>query len=126
MLRAFLCAAALALFTGGLVAADAKDKAAKGGKKKQAHATITKVDAKKGEVTVRMKNKEGKEVTRTFKLTEEVRYLDSTGKVAALDIFTSGDYVLLVEEEGQLKQMKKAKKGAGKKPKEKTGTKEGK
>lgn len=116
MLRAFLCAAALALFTGGLVAADAKDKAAKG-KKKQAHATITKVDAKKGEVTVRMKNKEGKQVERTFKLTEEVRYLDSTGKVAAVDIFTSGDEVLILEEEGQLKQMKKAKKGAAKKPK---------
>lgn len=116
MLRAFLCAASLALFTGGLVAADAKDKADKGGKKKQAHATITKVDAKKGTVTVKMKNKAGKEVERTFKLTEEVRYFDSTGKVAAIDVFTSGDKVLIVEEEGQLKQMKKAKKGTGKKP----------
>ena len=74
-------------------------------KGEQNEATITNVDAKKGTVTVRMKDKEGKEVERTFTLAEDARYFDSTGKVAALDVFRSGNEVLVVEEEGKLKQM---------------------
>ncbi len=110
MLRALLCSTAvLALCVGGAFAQatkdtkDTKDK----NKGKHARATITKVDAKNGTVTVRMRNKEGKEETRTFKLAEDIRYLDSTGRVAAIDIFRSGDEVLVVEERGQLKEMKK-------------------
>ncbi len=68
-------------------------------------ATITNVDAKKGTVTVRMKDKDGKDVERTFTLAEDARYFDSTGKVAALDVFRSGNEVLIVEEQGKLKQI---------------------
>jgi len=75
--------------------------------KDQKEAKITKVDARKGTVTVKMKDKEGKEAERTFTLAEDVEYLDSTGRVARLDVFTSGDYVLIVEAEGKVKQMKK-------------------
>jgi len=71
-------------------------------------ATITNVDAKNHTVTVKMKDKSGKEVDRTFSLTGDVRYMDSTGKVAAIDFFRSGDYVLVVEEEGQLKEIHKS------------------
>jgi len=120
MLRAMLCSAAvLALCVGGAFAQATKDKndTKNQNKGKQAHATITKVDAKNGTVTVRMKNKEGKEETRTFKLAEDIRYIDSTGRVAAIDIFRSGDDVLVVEERGQLKEMKK--------PASKTGGKSG-
>ncbi len=107
MLRALLCSTAvLALCVGGAFAQATKDTKDKN-KGKHARATITKVDAKNGTVTVRMRNKEGKEETRTFKLAEDIRYLDSTGRVAAIDIFRSGDEVLVVEERGQLKEMKK-------------------
>lgn len=82
-------------------------------KNKGHEATITKVDAKNHALTVKMKDKDGKEVEKTFKLAETVRYLDSTGKVAAIDIFKSGDLVLMVEEEGQLKELHKKKEGSG-------------
>ena len=69
-------------------------------------ATITNVDAKKGTVTVRMKDQNGKDVERTFTLAEDARYFDSTGRVAAVpDVFRSGNEVLVVEEQGKLKQM---------------------
>jgi hypothetical protein len=116
MLRALLCSTAvLALCVGGALAQATKDNKDNKNKNKgkQAQATITKVDAKNGTVTVRMKNKEGKEETRTFKLTEDIRYFDSTGRVAAIDIFRSGDEVLVVEERGQLKEMKKPAKNSG-------------
>src|SRR5579871_630611 len=60
-------------------------------------AKITNVDAKNGTVTVQMKDASGKESTRQFKLTEDIRYFDSTGKAVAIDLFRSGDEVLVVE-----------------------------
>ena len=45
---------------------------------------------------------DGKEVEKTFKLAENIEYADSTGKVAVIDIFTSGHTVLMVEEEGTI------------------------
>jgi hypothetical protein len=116
MLRLLLCSTAvLGLMVGGLVADEAKKEKEKG--KKHNEATITKIDAKKGEVEVRMKNKEGKEVEKTFKLEGDIVYLDSTGRVATVDFFRSGDDVLVLEESGHLKEMKKqAKKPEEKKP----------
>ncbi|HLJ94589.1 MAG TPA: hypothetical protein VKU02_15490 [Gemmataceae bacterium] len=76
--------------------------------RKHAEATITKVDPRAGTVTVRMKDQNGKEVDRTFHLTEDAEYLDSSGRVATLDVFRSGDQVLVVESEGRIKAMKKA------------------
>lgn len=73
-----------------------------------AQAKITNVDAKKGTVTVMTKDKKGKDVERTFKLMEDAEYFDSTGKVARLDVFQSGDEVLIVESEGNLAELKKA------------------
>lgn len=80
-------------------------------------ATIANVDAKKGTITLKMKGKDGKDVERTFTLTEDARYFDSTGKVAALDVFQSGNEVLVVEEQGKLKEVQK--KPEEKKPEEK-------
>lgn len=113
MVRTLLSLALVLLLTGLTAAAvkDAKskdnDKANKGQK-----ATITKVDAKNHTVTVQMKDKDGKEVNKTFKLTEDIRYLDSTGRAAAVDVFRSGDEVLVVEEEGRLKELHAAAKGS--------------
>ena len=88
---------------------DSKDKTDK-------EAKITKVDAKKGTVTVKMQS-EGEEVEKTFKLAEDIEYMDSTGKVATAAIFTSGDLVLIVEAEGKITKMtKKEKTNTKKKP----------
>ena len=76
--------------------------------KKHAMATITKVDKNAGTVTVKMKDKNGKEMERTFRLVEESEYLDSTGRVAELEIFRSGDEILVIEADGKIQEMKKA------------------
>ena len=70
-------------------------------------ATITKVDAKDGTVTVEMPDKSGKEVSRTFHSIENAEFIDSSGNVAALDVFRAGDRVLLIEEEGKIKSISK-------------------
>ncbi len=72
-----------------------------------AEATITKVDAKDGTITVKMMDKDGKEVEKTFQLTEDAEYIDTTGRVASLDVFQSGDQVLFIEREGKIKELKK-------------------
>lgn len=70
--------------------------------------TITKVDARRGTVTVKMEDKRGREVEKLFQLTEDVEYLDSTGRVATLDVFECGDEVLIIEMEGKIKELKRA------------------
>ncbi len=89
----------------GFAAAD------KGTDKKAKEAKLVKVDAKKGTVTVKMEI-DGKEVEKTFKLAEDIEYADSTGKVATVELFTSGDMVLVVEAEGKVTKMKKKDKSA--------------
>lgn len=69
--------------------------------------TITKMDPREGTVTVKMDDTEGKEIERTFQLTEDVRYIDSTGRVDTLDVFQCGDEVLIIETEGKIKELKK-------------------
>ena len=107
MARVLLCSLAAFLICGLALATDPKDKGKDTKGKKTHEATITKVDRKAGTITVRMKD--GKE--RTFKLTEDIRYLDSTGRVAAVDVFTSGNDVLVVEQEGKLVEVRKHDKG---------------
>jgi uncharacterized protein YceH (UPF0502 family) len=106
MFRAAVCSTAVLVFliVGVSRAQDPQDKASHKGTK----ATITKVNPQKGTVTVRMKNKSGKEEERTFHLTGDVEMLDSNGNVAAVDIFRSGDEVLVVEAQGKLKQLRKS------------------
>jgi len=114
MVRLLLAALLGLTLTFGAVADDKKtgdkntgDKAGHKGKE----ATITKVDQKNGTITVKMKGKDGKETEKTFKLAETVRYVDSAGNVAAADVFKSGDYVLVVEAEGKVKEVRQAKPG---------------
>lgn len=100
----------LTLAVGATFADDQKTDKKDSGKKGM-EATITKIDSKAHTVTVKMKDKGGKETEKTFKLAEAVRYVDSTGEVVAIDVFKSGDYVLILEAEGQVKEIRKAKKG---------------
>jgi hypothetical protein len=101
MLRAIL---SLGLVVGvlGFCLADDKKDADKKGKE----ATITEVDTINKTITVKCKDAQGKEMEKTFKLAEDIRYLDSTGKVAAIDVFKSGNEVLIVEVEGKLKEVR--------------------
>jgi hypothetical protein len=128
MLRSFCCSmAVLAIFVAGLQAEGKKDKGDKDNKKAK-QATITKVDAKKGTITVSMKNDQGKDVERTFKLTPDIRMFDSTGKAVAIDVFKSGNDILVVEQEGKLKEIRKGKSQSttGKKTEETVTDKKGK
>ena len=77
---------------------------------KVTEATITNVDAKKDIVAVKMRI-DGKDVEKTFKLAENIEYMDSTGNVAVADVFTSGDLVLIVESDGTITKMQKKVKG---------------
>ena len=54
-----------------------------------------------------MMDKTGKETERTFKLIEDAEYIDSTGRIAVLDVFQSGDDILFVEADGRITGMKK-------------------
>ena len=76
--------------------------------RKHAEATITKINPKSGEITVKMPDKNGKETEKTFKLVEDAEYLDSSGRVAVLDVFKSGDDILIIESDGMVQAMKKA------------------
>lgn len=76
--------------------------------RKEAEAKITKVDRQAGTIEVKMTDENGKQIDKTFRLTEFSEYIDSTGRVAVLDVFQSGDDVLLVDTEGRIKSMKKA------------------
>ena len=76
--------------------------------RKEAEAKITKVDSKAGTITVQMTDENGKNVEKTFRLVEDSEYIDSTGRVAVLDVFQSGDDILLIEGDGRIKSMKKA------------------
>jgi hypothetical protein len=110
MLRASFCSlAVLFVFTLGAVRADdTKDST----DKKETKATITKIDSKNGTITVKMKDKEGKETERTFKLETEVQMFDDNGKsirAADIGIFRSGEYVLVVEREGKIPEIHKSK-----------------
>jgi len=108
MLRASLSVAVILSLTA--MTANAQQDTGKAGQGQQPagkgmHATITKVDAKNLTVTVRMKDKDGKEAEKTFKLTDDIRYFDSTGKAVAIDVFREGDLVLVVEAEGRLREL---------------------
>jgi hypothetical protein len=76
--------------------------------KENDEAQITKVDPKAGTVTLKTKDENGKEVEKVFRLTEDAEYLDSSGHVARLDVFRSGDQVLVIEGEGQITGLKKS------------------
>ena len=68
--------------------------------------TITKIDAKKGEITIKCTDDKGKEEHKTFKLTRDVKIFDETGHIAAIDVFESGDAALILAAQGQLKELR--------------------
>lgn len=96
----------LSLFGGSLWVADDKETKDKNAIK-PAPVIITKVDAKKGEITVKFTDANGKEQEKTFHLTKDVHIFDETGRVTTLDVFQAGNDALLVESEGKLREMRR-------------------
>ena len=96
---------ALILLVGNLRAAQDKDQPQKDFPQ-HTRVTITKIDAKKGEITVKYTNGKGKEEHKTFTLTREVKIFDETGRIAAIDVFESGDAALILAAQGQLKELR--------------------
>ncbi len=92
------------------------DKGGKDTKHKKTTATVVKVDAKTGTVTVVIKEggKKSKGGHKTLKLTTEVKIFDSKGKVTKIDIFQSGDKVIIVEHQGKLHELHHHGRGTGK------------
>ena len=97
----------LILLVGNLRAAQDKEKPQKDFPQ-HTRVTITKIDAKKGEITVKYTDDKGKEEQKTFKLTRDVKIFDETGRVAAIDAFESGDEALILAAQGQLKELRHA------------------
>lgn len=69
-------------------------------------AEVTRVNTKEGTITVRMKDREGHETEKTFQLTGLVRYFDSAGHAAAVNVFHAGDQVLVMANKGQLSELR--------------------
>jgi Ca2+-binding EF-hand superfamily protein len=98
--------AATAVLASSLAAADLEPKDQNAARFTKA--TITKVDARKGEITVRCTDAQGKTQEKIFHLADEVRLLDETGRVVNIDVLESGNEALIVESAGKLKEIRRA------------------
>jgi hypothetical protein len=76
--------------------------------RKLLRANIMKIDFQSGTIIIKMKDKNGKEVERAFRLIEDVEYVDGTGPIDAIGMFRSGDYILFVAANGRIIGMRKA------------------
>jgi hypothetical protein len=76
MLRTLICTLVVAALCLSASAAGTKDKK----DEKMTKATITKVDAKKGTITVKMTDDKGTTTEKMFELTGEVLMFDDNGK----------------------------------------------
>src|SRR5947209_97224 len=107
MLRRFYYSVTvLALLAVGSGAAEDQAQKKNDGRK-TTRATVTQVDAKNHTLTVRMKDKDGKEVDKKFQLKEDLQIFDESGKVIAIDVFEAGKDVLVIEREGRIIEMRK-------------------
>ena len=81
MTRPFLTALTVMLvLVGSVCAADDKAKQDKDGAR-STNVTVTNIDARKGTITVKYTDDQGKPQEKTFHLSQDVRLLDETGRV---------------------------------------------
>ena len=107
MLRASVIALTVVVLLAGRALTDDQGKKDKDGAK-PAHVTITKLDAKKGEITVKYTDDTGKTREKTFQLTKDVRLLDETGRLVKIDVFESGNDALVLESAGKVRELRRA------------------
>jgi Ca2+-binding EF-hand superfamily protein len=108
MPRTFLAAlTVLVLLVGRGLADDQKQKNQSDGTKPK-NATITNVDPRKGTITLKYTDEQGKPQEKTFQLTSDVRLLNETGRLVNIDVFQSANEALIVEREGKLRELRRA------------------
>jgi Ca2+-binding EF-hand superfamily protein len=105
MPRFLLAAFAAATLLSSSLRADDRDTKDKDSPK-HISVTITKIDAKKGEITVKYTDDKGKKHEKTFELTSDVKLFDETGRVVAIDVFESGNEALILAAEGKLTELR--------------------
>jgi len=94
---------ALAHFTCGVRADDTDADNNKGRR-----GEISNVDSQAGTLTVKMRDRDGKEIEKTFKLARETRFLDADGKPTEVSVFHSGDQIVLLAQKGDLNELRQA------------------
>src|SRR4051812_49222221 len=94
---------ALALFTCGL---RADDKNAEDNKPQRGQ--ISNMDSGAGTLTVKLRDKDGKEIEKTFKLTRETSFYGDDGRATELNVFRSGDQVVLLARKGEVRELHQA------------------
>jgi hypothetical protein len=113
MLRTLGSATILMLLTVGLALAQDKAGQFKDKDKDKAgtptKAMISKVDPTKNTVTLKYKDRDGKEMERTFELKGDVKLYDEAGKVITIDAYRVGNQVLVIEREGRILELRKDK-----------------
>ncbi len=70
---------------------------------------ISKVDSGgAGTLTVKMRDKDGKEIEKTFKLIRETKLYGADGKATEFNVFRAGDQVVLLSRQGDLTELRQA------------------
>jgi hypothetical protein len=69
--------------------------------------SIVGVDVNKGTVTVKIGDREGKEIERTFRLGDRFQATDEAGKAISLRVFRPGDTVRFTERDGKLRELRR-------------------
>src|SRR5258708_2830739 len=69
--------------------------------------TIVGVDVNRGSVTVKIGDREGKEVEKTFRLADRFQATDEAGKAVSIRIFRPGDVVRFRERDGKLRELRR-------------------
>jgi hypothetical protein len=106
MLRAIACSTAvLALALFGLAQAQQQDQ--KGAKNEHVtKATIVKVNPTQNTITVKMKDKSGKEVERTIELKGGVKAFNEKGEATRVDVFREGNSLYVVERDERVFELR--------------------
>ena len=71
--------------------------------------TLVGVDVTRGTVTVKIGDREGKEVEKTFRLGDRFQATDEAGKAVSIRIFRPGDIVRFTERDGKLRELRREK-----------------
>ena len=69
--------------------------------------TLVGVDVCKGTVTVKVGDREGKEIEKTFRLGDRFQATDEAGKAVSIRIFRPGDVVRFKERDGKLRELRR-------------------
>jgi hypothetical protein len=73
-------------------------------------ATITRIDATRNTITLKWRDKNGKEMERTLELTNGPKIFDEKGKAVQVNVFSEGGNLYVVEREEKVYELRKTEK----------------